>query len=65
MQQRTALTGLPSSGTHVADLVEEDRAAVDLFEFSDATLIGTRKGSSFMTEQFAFEQRLLDSGKAA
>ena len=46
-----------SCGAHVADLVEEDRAAVDLLELADVTLIRAGEGSFFVTEEFAFEQR--------
>ena len=41
---------------HVADLIEEDRAAVGLFKFADPGLDGTRKGAFDVTKQLRFEQ---------
>ncbi len=48
--------------THVADLVQEDRPAIDLFKLADPPLIGARKRSAFMTEQLAFQERLAERG---
>ena len=49
-------------GGHVADLVEEERAAVALLEFADALEGGAGEGAAFVAEQFAFEQLLGDGG---
>ena len=41
---------------HVADLVEEQRAAVGLFETADVALLRAGERAGFVAEQFAFEQ---------
>jgi hypothetical protein len=43
-------------GTHISDFIQQNCAAVHLFEFSNPSLLGTRERSAFMTEEFAFEQ---------
>ena len=45
-------------GRHVADFVQEQRAAVALLELADAAAVRAGKRSSFVAEQFAFQQRL-------
>ena len=47
---------------HVADLVEEQRAAVALLEFADMTAVGSGERTFFMTEQFALQQVLRNGG---
>ena len=47
------------AGAHVADLVEEQRAAVGLLEAADALAIGAGEGALLVTEQLGFEQVLL------
>ena len=44
---------------HVADFVEEQRAAVGLLEAADALLVGARERALLVTEQFGLEQVLL------
>ncbi len=41
---------------HVADLVQEDRAAINLLEFPDAAFVGPGEGAAFVAEQLAFQQ---------
>ena len=41
---------------HVADFVEEQRAAFGLFEAADGALIGPREGALLMAEQFALDE---------
>ena len=41
---------------HVADLVEEQRAAVGLFEAAGVAARGAGEGAGFVAEQFAFQQ---------
>ena len=41
---------------HVADLVEEQRAAVGLFEAADVALAGAGERAGLVAEQFAFQQ---------
>src|SRR5262249_20580488 len=41
---------------HALDLVEEERAAVREFEFSDAALTGAGEGAGFMPEEFALDE---------
>ena len=53
--------GLELDG-HVADLVEEEGAAVALFEAACALRYGTGESAFFVTEQFAFEELLGDGG---
>ena len=43
---------------HVADFIEEQRAAVRLFEAADALLVGAGEGALLVTEEFRFEQVL-------
>ncbi len=45
-------------GRHVADLVEEERAAVRLLEAPDARAVGAREGAALVTEELGLEQRL-------
>ena len=45
-------------GRHVADLVEEQRAAVGLLEAAGALAIGAGEGAALVTEQLGLEQRL-------
>ena len=49
-------------GRHIADLVEEDGAAVGLLEAADPLGDGAREGALLVAEQLAFQQR---SGSAA
>ena len=53
--------GLRGRG-HVADLVEEERAAVGLLELADALPVGAGERALLVAEQFALEQRLGDRG---
>ena len=46
-------------GAHVADFVEEQRAAVGLLEAADALLVGAGERALFVAEQLRFEQVLL------
>ena len=48
---------------HVADLVEEQRAAVALLELADPLAVGAGERAFFVAEQFAFQQ-LLGNGRA-
>ena len=41
---------------HVADLVEEQRAAVGLLEAADVAALRTGEGAGLVAEQFAFQQ---------
>jgi hypothetical protein len=43
-------------GRQVADLIEEKRSLMGLFEAADAALIRASKGAAFVSEQFAFQQ---------
>ncbi len=45
---------------HVADLVEEQRAAVRRFEVSDASLVGAREAALLVPEQFGLDQLVGD-----
>ena len=45
---------------HVADFVEEQRAAVGLLEAADALLVGAGEGALLVTEQLRLEQVLLE-----
>ena len=47
---------------HVADLVEEERAAVGLLELADAAAVGPGERALLVAEQLALEQRLGDGG---
>ena len=47
---------------HVADLVEEQRAAVGLLEAADALAIGARERALLVAEQLRFEQVFLQRG---
>ena len=49
-------------GAHVADFVEEQRAAVGLLEPADALLVGAGEGALLVSEQLRFEQVLLQRG---
>src|SRR5205823_6075868 len=49
-------------GRHIADLVEEERAAGALFELADAFAFGAGEGALFMAKQLTLEQRLRNSG---
>ena len=44
-------------GVQLADLVQEKRAALGLFEAANAPLIGTGESALLVPEQFAFQQR--------
>ena len=44
------------SEIHIADLIEEERPVMRLFEASDTQLVGTSEGSLFVPEELAFEQ---------
>src|SRR5262249_53223175 len=59
--QETQDLGL-RQGRHVADLVEEERAAVALLELADALAVGPREGASLVAEQLAFQQVFRDGG---
>ena len=45
---------------HVPDLVEQDRAAVALLEFSDPAAVGAGERALLVTEELALEQGLGD-----
>src|SRR5215470_16161387 len=47
---------------HIADLIEKERAARTLLKLADAFALCTRKRSSLMAKQLAFQQRFGDSG---
>jgi hypothetical protein len=47
---------------HVADLVEEQRAAVALLELADPTPLGAGEGPPLVAEQLALQRRLGDGG---
>ena len=49
-------------GRHVADLVEEQRAAVGLFESSDALLCSAGERAFLVAEQFRFDEVLRNGG---
>ena len=42
---------------HVADFVQEDGAAIGIFEKTDAFVLGARECSARMAEKFTFEKR--------
>ena len=44
-------------GRHLADLVEEDRAAVGLLEEAPLLLLGVGEGAALVAEELALEQR--------
>ncbi len=48
------------SQRHVADLVEEERAAVALLELADAASVGPGEGALLVAEQLALQKRLRD-----
>src|SRR5262249_16867279 len=48
------------SQRHVADLVQEQRAAADLLELADAAAVGAGEGALLVAEQLALQQRLGD-----
>ena len=50
------------AGAHVADLVQEQGAAVALLELADAAPLGAGEGPLLVAEQLAFQQRLGDGG---
>src|ERR1043165_9944784 len=50
-----------SGWRHVANLIEEESAAVTLLELSDAAAVGAGEGALFVPEQLAFQQVLRDS----
>ena len=45
---------------NIADLIEENGAAVSRLKASDPVLAGIGKGAFLVTEQFAFEKRFGD-----
>ena len=47
---------------HVADFVEEQRAAVALLELADAAAVGPGEGALLVAEQLALQQGLRDGG---
>ena len=47
---------------HVADFVQQNRAAAELLELSNATAIGSAEGAFLMTKQFTFQKILRDGG---
>ena len=47
---------------HVADFVEEQRAAIGLLEASDVSSLRTSERTGFMAEEFAFQQLGGDGG---
>src|SRR5215831_18376460 len=47
---------------HIADLIEKERAARTLLKLADAFTLCTRKRSSLMAKQLAFQQRFGDGG---
>src|SRR5215471_20689725 len=47
---------------HIADLIEKERTARTLLKLADAFALCTRKRSSLMAKQLAFQQRFGDSG---
>ena len=44
--------------SHLADFVEEQRAAVGALEQADAIAVGAREAAADVAEQLGFEQRL-------
>ena len=44
--------------SHVADFVQQQRAAVRLLELADPPAVGPRKRPSLVAEQFALQERL-------
>ncbi len=59
--QRTQHLGLRAQA-HVADLVQEQRPAVRLFELAPLHRGGAAEGALFMAEQLAFDQRFRNGG---
>src|SRR5882672_2730973 len=49
-------------GRHVADLVEEERAAVGLFELALARLVGAGERALLVAEELALEQGVVEGG---
>src|SRR5262249_28592098 len=49
-------------GRHVADLVEEQRAAGALLELADAFAFGAGEGAFLVAEKFAFQERFRNGG---
>jgi hypothetical protein len=47
------------AGTHVADFVQEERAAVRLLETANPLLVGAGKRPLLMAEELGFQQVLL------
>ncbi|MNN75188.1 hypothetical protein D3C81_1914720 [compost metagenome] len=45
---------------HAFDFIEEQRAAVRVFEFADALALRAGKRAAFVAEQFGFEQLFRD-----
>ena len=48
--------------THVSHFVQEERAAVGLFEPTDTLLVGARERASLVSEQLGLEEVLLERG---
>ncbi len=44
------------SDRHALDLVEQERAALGIFDHADPPLLGIREGSGFVAEEFAVDQ---------
>ena len=49
-------------GAHVADFVEEQRAAVGLLEAADALLVGAGERALLVSEELGLEEVLLERG---
>ena len=49
-------------GSHVPDLVQEQRARVTLLELADPFSVGPRETAAFVPEQFALQQRFGNGG---
>ncbi|RMU45974.1 hypothetical protein ALP29_05253 [Pseudomonas syringae pv. avii] len=45
---------------HAFDFIQEQGAAVGIFQFADAFAVGAGEGAAFMSEEFGFEQLLGD-----
>ncbi len=49
-------------GRHVADFIQEERAAIRLFEAADMAVGGAGEGAAFVAEQLGFDQFARDGG---
>jgi hypothetical protein len=50
---------------HLADLVEEERAAVGLLEAADAAAVGAGEGALLVAEELGLEERLRDRRRSS